>query len=114
MKVGLISDTGYTPGRTLRKILANHGIERHFHAFSFSNETGYLKPNPQTFHAILEQLNVPPEEAVHIGDLEETDIAGAKAVGMKAIKYIGSNPEAVRESIADAVIEDLRELEKLL
>lgn len=114
MKVGLISDTGYTPGRILRKILANHDLAASFNAFSFSNETGVLKPHVETFQKILTELDLPADQAVHIGDLEESDITGAKKIGMKAIKYIGSNPSAVKESIADAVIEDLGELPRVL
>lgn len=109
-KVGLICDTGYSPGTTLRRLLEMHDLHSCFHEYSFSNETGYLKPSPQCFLRILQAMNVKPEEAVHIGDLEDTDIAGAKSMGMKAIKYIGTNPEATRESVADAVIENLSEL----
>ncbi|MCI0445506.1 HAD family hydrolase [bacterium] len=110
LKVGLISDTGYSPGRTLRKIMGNHGIESHFDSFSFSNETGYLKPRLESFLQILHDLKIRPEEAVHIGDLEHTDIAGAKRIGMKAIKFIGANHLATRESMADVVIDDMAEL----
>lgn len=110
LKVGLISDTGYSPGTTLRKILGSNGIESCFDSFSFSNETGYLKPRIETFLRILHDLNIRPEESVHIGDLEHTDIAGAKRLGMKAIKFIGANKLAVRESIADVVIHDMAEL----
>lgn len=113
-KIGLICDTGYTPGRTLRKILERHDLRRYFHAFSFSNETGVLKPNPVSFKTILDEVGVAPEDSVHIGDLEDSDIAGAKRVGMRAIKYIGSNPSATRETIADAVIDDLRQLPSVL
>ncbi len=110
LKVGLISDTGYSPGSTLRKILGAHGIESCFDSFSFSNETGYLKPRLESFLRILHELNMRPEEAVHIGDLERTDIAGAKRLGIKAIKFIGANHTAVRESIADEVIDHLADL----
>jgi putative hydrolase of the HAD superfamily len=113
-KVGLISDAGYSPGRTLKKLLESHGIQDSFRSFSFSNETGFLKPSPECFWKILNDLHMKPEDAVHIGDLEETDIIGAKRLGMKAIKYIGSNPAAARESIADAVIDDLSELPRAL
>ena len=111
---GLVSDTGYSPGRTLRKILERNGIHDAFHAFSFSNETGYLKPNEQAFLPILSRLGVDPADAVHIGDLEETDIAGAKQLGMAAVKYIGANPKASRISVADAVIEDLHDFPEVL
>jgi putative hydrolase of the HAD superfamily len=110
VKVGLISDTGYSPGTTLRRILGANGIESCFDSFSFSNETGFLKPRIETYLRILHDLKIRPEQAVHIGDLEHTDIAGAKALGMKAIKFIGANKLAVRESIADVVIEDMSEL----
>jgi putative hydrolase of the HAD superfamily len=113
-KVGLISDTGYSPGRTLRKILARNKMGDCFHAFSFSNETGVLKPNPIAFRRILEELDVPPQEAVHVGDLEDADIAGAKQIGMRAIRYIGADPEASRQSSADAVIDDLNQLSAVL
>jgi FMN phosphatase YigB (HAD superfamily) len=69
-----------------------------------------LKPRPETYWRILRELRIEPQDAVHIGDLEDTDVAGAKQLGMKAIKYIGSNAEAKRESIADVVIDDLAEL----
>lgn len=112
--VGLISDTGYSPGTTLVRILEDNKMLDYFRAFSFSNETGVLKPSPLAFEKILQELKVDPSDAVHIGDLEETDIQGAKAIGMKAIKYIGSNPTAVRESEADFVIENMSELPAVL
>ena len=114
MKVGIVSDAGYTPGRILRKILDRNGFEGCFQYYSFSNETGVLKPNKQAFLKILEETGIEPEDAVHIGDLEASDISGAKEVGMKAIKYVGSNPTESRESIADAVIDDLKELAAVL
>jgi putative hydrolase of the HAD superfamily len=113
-KVGMISDAGHSPGRTLRKLLEKHEIYDAFHSFSFSNETGFLKPSPECFWRILNELDVKPEEAVHIGDLEETDVMGAKRIGMKAIKYVGSNPSSSRKSIADSVIDDLSELPQVI
>jgi putative hydrolase of the HAD superfamily len=114
MKVGLVCDTGFSPGTTLRKIMHDNGIGSYFDSFSFSNETGYLKPRIETFSRVLNDLGIRPEEAVHIGDLEHTDIAGAKRMGMKAIKFIGANHSATRESIADFVLEHLSDLPSAL
>jgi putative hydrolase of the HAD superfamily len=114
MKVGLVCDTGFSPGTTLRKIMDANGIASHFDSFSFSNETGYLKPRIETFNRVLNDLRIHPEEAVHIGDLEHTDIAGAKKMGMKAIKFIGANHSATRESIADIVLDSLSDLPSAL
>jgi len=84
-KLGLISDTGITPGRVLRKVLEKHGILQYFQTTVFSNETGYLKPSSVMFETALKNLGIKSENAIHIGDLLQTDIKGAKEFGMKAI-----------------------------
>jgi putative hydrolase of the HAD superfamily len=89
-KLGIVSDTGFSPGRMVDKLLIELDIKKYFSAFSYSDETGVSKPHPKSFTTILEQLNISPEEALHIGDIDRTDIAGAKALGMKAIRYDGS------------------------
>lgn len=45
---------------------------------------GWEKPDPRTFFAALEPLEVEPGRAIHIGDQPLSDIAGARAVGMGA------------------------------
>ncbi len=88
-KLAIISDTGFSPGNILRVLLNDNRILHLFSAFSFSDETGVSKPHPKAFMKILDELNIKPEEAIHIGDIERTDIIGAKSIGMKAIKYNG-------------------------
>ena len=45
---------------------------------------------------------------VHVGDLERTDIVGAKKAGYYAIRFIGATPMDEDEStIADAVTANL-------
>lgn len=46
---------------------------------------GLCKPDRAMFDTALKELDVKPYEAVHVGDLLHTDIAGAKAIGMKTI-----------------------------
>jgi putative hydrolase of the HAD superfamily len=89
-QLGIVSDTGFSPGYMVDKLLIDLDIRKYFSAFSYSDETGVAKPHPKSFTTILEQLNIKPEEAVHIGDIDRTDIAGAKAIGMSAIRYDGS------------------------
>lgn len=88
-KIGLISDTGFTPGAILKKVIANEGILGYFDSFSFSDETGVSKPNEKAYTKILNELNIKPENALHIGDIEKTDVIGAKSIGMKAIRFSG-------------------------
>ena len=60
-KVGLISDAGYSPGRTLKKLLEQNEIHHSFQSFSFSNETGFLKPSPECFWRVLTELKIEPD-----------------------------------------------------
>ena len=87
--LGIVSDTGFSPGTILRQLLKDAGIYDSFQAFSFSDETGVSKPHHKAFMTILEQLDCPPHSALHVGDIESTDIEGAIGIGMKAIRFSG-------------------------
>lgn len=118
-RLGLISDTSLTPGRVLREFLAQDGLLRYFSTLTFSDETGYPKPDPRMFQTTLARLSLqpgpplPPSAAAHVGDTPRTDIAGARAVGFVAIRYaaVNDHPEPPP---ADYVIKDHRELPQLL
>ncbi len=83
--MAIISDTGVTPGRVVRRVLGDLGALHFFKSTVFSDEMGLCKPNEAMFRTALNELGVDPSEAVHIGDLLHTDVAGAKAIGMRAI-----------------------------
>lgn len=85
LRMGIICDSGYTPGRILRRALAKHGVLRFFKVTVFSDENGYNKPHRSMFEKALSGLDVEPSEAVHVGDTFVTDIVGAKAAGMRAV-----------------------------
>ncbi len=114
-QLALICNTGYTGGRVLRQVLARHGLIGYFETLTFSNEHGWLKPDPKIFHHTLGELGVPPEHALHIGDTEDMDIAGARAAGMYSARYLpeGDNDGAIT-SHADLLFFDWSELEGLL
>lgn len=88
-KLAIISDTGFTPGSVLKEFMSRHEILHYFSAFSFSDETHVAKPQAKAFQTVLDQLGIEPENALHIGDIEFTDVAGAKSIGMKAIRFTG-------------------------
>ncbi|MCJ7737688.1 MAG: HAD family hydrolase, partial [Anaerolineae bacterium] len=113
-RLGLISDTGLTPGRVLREVMNRDGLLRYFSVETFSDEIGVTKPEPQAFIHTLEALGVPAGAAAHIGDLPETDIVGARGVGMRAILFLGKSHREDGRPLADAVFEDYAELENLL
>ena len=106
-KLGIVSDTGFSPGSVLRKLFEKEEIIQYFSAFSFSDETGVSKPHPIAYTTILDFLHTAPEEALHIGDIEDTDIRGAKNLGMKAIRFSGDptallNLDNPKLTLADA------------
>lgn len=113
----LICDTGFTPGRVVRKVLAETGLVLDHHLFS--DEFGVPKPNPRIFRAALEAIGAEPAGAVHIGDLRRTDVAGARAAGMAAVRFAGVHDdgwmkeEAMAEE-ADAVLRRWGDLPGLL
>jgi putative hydrolase of the HAD superfamily len=56
--LGIVSDTGFTPGRVLRQLLERNDLLRYFSAFSFSDETGHAKPHRRQFENALEQMGI--------------------------------------------------------
>ena len=63
--------------------------------------TGVLKPAPQPFLAACEAMSVPPADAAHVGDRDDTDGAGARAAGMRFVKVDG--PGGLPSAIAQLV-----------
>jgi FMN phosphatase YigB (HAD superfamily) len=113
----LICDTGFTPGRIVRRLLEDHGM--HLDHYFFSDEVGSPKPYRPIFEAALSATGSDPAAAVHIGDLRRTDIAGARAAGMATIRFAGIHddgwePEESSGEEADAVIYSWEEALPLL
>lgn len=96
--IALISDTAFSPGIILRKLMAQDKVEHYFNVFSFSDETGVSKPNPKAFAHAINGKDFAPDECIHIGDIERTDIVGAKNFGMKAILFTGDYNPMVNET----------------
>ncbi len=97
-ELAIVSDTAVSSGEVLREVLANAGLLRFFSHFSFSDETGVAKPHPKAFYRVLEAAGVDPTGALHIGDIERTDIDGARNLGMEAILYAGDHGNSVVKS----------------
>jgi putative hydrolase of the HAD superfamily len=90
LKIGLVSNGQ----RDLGEFAVHHGLE--VDALVGSRAHGRTKPHPSIFAAALRALDVTPEEAAMVGDSYEDDIAGARALGIRAILLDrdGRHPEA--------------------
>jgi putative hydrolase of the HAD superfamily len=112
-RLGLICNTGRTPGTMLKIVLQRLGIVDHFDVLTFSDVLGIRKPDPQIFHLTLEQLEVPADRALHIGDNPSTDVLGARQAGMWAV-LLGSSGTLQAEEQGVRAIETLSALPRLL
>lgn len=110
--LAIVSDTGFASGRAQDLLLEQDGVRRHFSATVYSMDVGHAKPRPEPFRAALTALGAAPHEALHVGDIERTDIAGALGVGMRAVRL-----DAVRQggpSAAEYVAPSLTDLAEYL
>jgi len=84
--LAVISDTGFASGRAQDRLLEKDGARKFFAATIYSMDVGHAKPRPEIFAAAVETLGVEPHEIIHVGDNERTDVRGALASGLRAIR----------------------------
>jgi len=116
LQLALISNTIW-PTHLHREDLTALGLDRYFRTVIFSRDFGRMKPHPAIFRSALDSLGVEPEFAMVVGDRAGADIAGAHAVGCKAVLRIHPftyDPEVPELALADARIHSLTELLPLL
>ncbi len=92
------------------------GLADCFDAIYLSSDCRVKKPDVRFFEKLLTDCEIDPKEAVMIGNDGGSDIAGARALGMKTI-YIKSNISPVEPlPQADVVLEqmDLPQVQRLL
>jgi putative hydrolase of the HAD superfamily len=98
-RIGIICNTGFTPGSDLRRFLSEAGVAEYFHAMVFSDEVSIRKPDRRIFRLAAQALGSEPEETVHVGDNLKVDSWGAKNAGFRAI-YLSGN--AGRDRMAES------------
>lgn len=70
---------------SLHDHLERHGLRGAFDAVVVSGELGARKPDPAPFLSALDELGVPPNRALHVGDHRPHDEVGALAAGMQFV-----------------------------
>lgn len=112
LKLGIICDVGMTASTILRAHLERNGVLDLFDHWSFSDDVGHYKPAREIFeHALAGLGGIAPAAAAHVGDIRRTDIAGAQAMGMLAVRYTGiSDDETQTSPEGDLVLSSHRDL----
>jgi putative hydrolase of the HAD superfamily len=113
-RLGVICNGGFHSADTVKEILDAHKLLEFFEWLSFSDELDVAKPHRDIFEITVDKLGCELKEAVHIGDSEYSDIAGAKNTGMKAILFTGINKKYEDHTTADFVIDSYSDLPGLL
>jgi putative hydrolase of the HAD superfamily len=70
---------------SLPQVLERTGLAPLLDGVVSSAMVGATKPAPEVFRAALEIAGAEPVEALHVGDSAEKDVAGALALGMRAV-----------------------------
>jgi HAD superfamily hydrolase (TIGR01509 family) len=114
LRLGVISNT-LQPAWSMDGALARRGLLHFFAARIYSSEVRVAKPHAAIFHAALNALGVVPDRAIHVGDRLVADVAGAQAVGMRAVLLEAPHrPEPDSDIVPDARIRELPELLDML
>ncbi len=108
-KLGVISDSGVSPGSSLTQLLERFGFTEYFDVLVFSDEVGVAKPQRPMFEAAANGLDVPPVEILHIGDLEYSDIVGARDFGAHAALFTDVNASFHDTTSAEHIFRTWRE-----
>jgi putative hydrolase of the HAD superfamily len=94
--------------------LARIGLARFFHFSISSRSFGKAKPAAEIFHAACAGLELDPFEVLHVGDDPLTDVAGARAAGMRSAWINRNGARWTDAAPPDLIVRDLNELAQVL
>ena len=78
LRLAVVSN--WDPG--LEHLLERMGLRAAFRVVVGSADVGVAKPDPRIFRLATDALGVAPEQTLHVGDLYDYDIVGARAAGL--------------------------------
>jgi putative hydrolase of the HAD superfamily len=70
---------------TLRAHMDRIGLSTHVDIVIDSWDEGVEKPDPRLFQIALARASAQPESTIHVGDLYQVDVVGARAAGLRAV-----------------------------
>ncbi len=105
-RLGMVSDSDGTPGMKMKRIRQQPFLKSLEAIVVAGEDTQSVKPSRRPFTLIAERLGLRPKNCVYIGDNPNTDIEGAKGVGMMMILVKrrgpkGGHPDYLARSLGD-------------
>lgn len=87
---------------TLRAHMDRIGLAPYFDVVIDSCDEGVEKPDPRLFEIALERAGARRESTIHVGDLYQVDVVGARAAGLRGVLLdeTGLHPEADCDRVA--------------
>ncbi|MBS1810025.1 MAG: HAD-IA family hydrolase [Acidobacteria bacterium] len=108
LRTGLISNFD----SRLYDLLEAFDLRRSFDSIHISSEVGAAKPDAAIFEAALQDNQIEPSGALHLGDSFGEDVRGAQAAGIRAVWL---NPQSAHRTATDVVqVLNLQEILDLL
>ena len=95
LPLAVVSNTSFGEP-VIRYELARYGLTDHLAFVLVSSDYAVRKPNVLLYETAAARLNVRAEDIWFVGDRLDTDVAGAKAAGMRAVWF---NPDGRGESV---------------
>jgi len=112
-RLGLLSNTWWAAAWH-NADLAAHGLGGLLDELVYTSDLPHSKPHPSVFREVALRLRIAPEACVMIGDRQIDDVAGARAVGMRAIWRRNESGFPVSDVAPDVMVDALAELPDLL
>ena len=107
IRLAIVSNTAWgSPASLWREELHRFGLDALVEMSFFCRDVGWRKPAPQVFEHALHRLGASAERCLFVGDDPRWDLAGARAVGMKAL--------LIRRSGEQSEDQALRNLDELM
>jgi HAD superfamily hydrolase (TIGR01549 family) len=67
------------------KAVEDIGLNRYLQHVIISGIVGYSKPHPEIFRIAMREAKVEPTQVVHVGDLYDSDVVGARNAGIEGV-----------------------------
>jgi len=108
LRTGLLSNTHW-PREVHEEWLVRDQLLELLDARVYTSDLMHVKPHPEAFAALLDEVGVDPADAVFVGDRLHDDIGGASALGMRTV-WVRNDAVPRADAVPDAVIDELQEL----